>query len=233
LHDIEHFAVGQVSKIADALPIMMGGTLLLDHRKADEPVIQQVKTGFNDHRLLLLQVKTQVMHPRLLAKQILDQMTIVAQHYHHTYLRDLDPLDFQHELNDLTRMYGTKTIQKATYFYAEQPRTLIAYLALEKKDELTFVQQLKMSETATIEALDHLQIPDQTEQRLLATVHWLKTHCPEVAYRVHGMGFQGPILLLIPKETYRDIYALLKRQFYENALQEIKIVNNGSQVFKL
>jgi uncharacterized protein with von Willebrand factor type A (vWA) domain len=60
---------------------------------------------------------------------------------------------------------------------------------------------------------------------------WLKQNLPQVSVRLHGLGFQGPLLLLIPAENFKLSYQALKRQFYESSLTEIQIVNTPSKVF--
>jgi len=231
--EIEHYHVGQTSKISDTYPMLLGGTVFLDHHKFEEPLYQHVTNRLTDYRLLLLKVSSSMMNPRLLSKHILDQMSIIAQHYQQSRLIDVDRLDFQHDVTELTRMYGIKTTQKATYFFQEQQRTQVAFLAFEKGDQGTWNQQLALSEQATEIALEHTIVPGQTEQKLAATKAWIKRQCPDITARIHGLGFQGPLLLIIPKTTYGSIYTQLKRQFYESSLTEIQIVNTGIRVSKI
>jgi hypothetical protein len=52
-------------------------------------------------------------------------------------------------------------------------------------------------------------------------------HC-----RIHGLGFQGPLLSMIPKAMYGESYRLLKRQFYEQNLLHLTLTKQGYKIFK-
>jgi hypothetical protein len=58
---------------------------------------------------------------------------------------------------------------------------------------------------------------------------WLHQHLPQCTYRLQGLGFQGPIILLFPSED-KSVFPVLKKQFYLDNLLELKIVKHGSRL---
>jgi hypothetical protein len=172
------------------------------------------------------------MQESFLVKQIREQMTIVAHHYQKDLLAELDHLQIQHDFSDLTRMYGVKTTNKLNYFYQENQLAKLAYLALEKGDEQEFYRQLHTSEKNGELLLDYHLNPQAQVQRLHHAINWIQTHVSHIHLRIHGLGFQGPLLCMIPTSMYAESYRLLRRQFFEQNLLPLHVNKQGYKFFK-
>ncbi len=219
-------------KAYDAATMVMGGTLLVDYGFSNQPTFQSTSQTFQEHECLLIDIKSQVMQESFLVKQIREQMTIIAHHYQKALLAELDQLQVQHDFSDLTRMYGVKTTNKLNYYYQENQHAKLAYLALEKKDETEFYQQIAASERNGELLLDYHLIPQGQDQRLHHAMKWIHQHLPHAHLRIHGLGFQGPLLCMIPKTMYGESYRLLKRQFYEQNLLHFSIIKQPYKFYK-
>jgi hypothetical protein len=172
------------------------------------------------------------MQETFFVKQIREQMTIIAHHYQKATLAELDHLQVQHDFTDLTRMYGIKTTNKLNYFYQENQLAKLSYLAIEKTDENEFYHQFETSEKNGELLLDYHLIPQGQDQRLHHAIKWIEQHLPLIHVRIHGLGFQGPLLCMIPKHVYGDSYRALKRQFYEQNLLHFTLIKQGFRIFK-
>jgi galactokinase len=219
-------------KSFDAATLVFGGTLLVDHGFSNQPVYQSTTKTLSEFELVLVDIKHTLLQESFYVKQILEQMTIIAHHYQKGLLVELDHLQVQHDLTDLTRMYGSKTTNKLNYFYQETQLAKLAYLSLEKQDEGHFFHQFMLSEKQGEALLEYHLIPQTHDQRLHSAIKWMQSYLPDVHYRLHGLGFEGPLLCLIPKEKFGNSIRLLKRQFYEQNLLPITMVKQGIKVFK-
>jgi galactokinase len=220
-------------KSYDAATMVMGGTLLVDYGFSNQPTYQSTLKPLQDYELLLIDIKSQVMQESFLVKQVREQMTIIAHHYQKGLLAEIDQLQVQHDFTDLTRMYGIKTTNKLNYFYQENQHAKLAYLALEKEDDLEFYHQVAASGVNGERLLDYHLIPLGQDQRLHKAMKWIHQHLPHVHYRIHGLGFQGPLLCMIPKPMYAESYRLLKRQFNEQNLLHFTLTKQGCKIFKV
>jgi len=219
-------------KSHDAASMVLGGTSLVDYGYSNDPIYQGTSESFHTYDLLLVDIKSQVMQESYLVKQIREQMTIIAHHYQKASLSELDYLQVQVDMTDLVRMYGIKTTNKLHYFYLENQLAKLAFLALEKSEENQFSQYVDTSEKNGETLLDYHLIPQGQDQRLHNALKWIHQHLPHVVVRIHGLGFQGPLLCMIPKDKYAESYRMLKRQFYEQNLLQVTIIKQGYKTFK-
>jgi galactokinase len=219
-------------KSYDASAMVFGGTVLVDHGFSNEPTYQTTSETFQQFEVLLIDIKSQLMQETFLVKQIRDQMTIVAHHYQKALLAELDELQVQHDFTDLTRMYGVKTTNKLNYFYQENKLAKLAYLALEKNDEEEFFRQFSASEKNGELFLEYQLIPQAQDQRLHHAINWIQKYLPHIHLRIHGLGFQGPLLCMIPTTMFADSYRILKRQFYEHNLLSLDVIQQSYKFYK-
>jgi galactokinase len=219
-------------KSYDAATMVMGGTILVDYGFSNQPTYQSTLKLLQDYELLLIDIKSQVMQERFLVKQVREQMTIIAHHYQKEFLAEIDQLQVQHDFTDLTRMYGIKTTNKLHYFYQENQHAKLAFLGLEKDDQTEVYHQLAASEKNGERLLDYHLIPQGQDQRLQTAIKWMSQHLPHIHCRIHGLGFQGPLLCMMPKPLYAESYRLLKRQFYEQNLLHFTLTKQGYKIFK-
>lgn len=213
----------------DSLSMLYGGTNLLPLANQEMSQFQNTMHTLDGYRLYLLNIKHQGTPPWLWMKHIVDQMNTIAHHYQQEQLLTIDQLQFQFDLADLTRMYGEKTTNKVQYFFQEMQRSKQAFLHLEKNDIPSFVQVLKQAAIADMTLLEHHLPPQQESKRIASTLSWLQQHLPQCTYRLQGLGFQGPIILLFPKED-KTFFPILKKQFYLENILELKMVKHGSRL---
>ncbi len=233
IHSIEQLQLHRPIHFHDALPMLTGGSTFFEIDKQQIPIYQRKMGTFKQYKIVTLSFHNFIYQPHLSIKNIVEQMNIIAQHYLQKRLIDVDPLTFQHDARQLGLLYGTKAIAKANHFFQENLATKQSFLALEKEDELGFSHLLVQAQKRDFDWLEHHLVSSPSELKISNTIKWLKTHFPKISFRLHGFGFQADFLLLIPVDGYREIFARLKKQFYQDQLKEIRIVNQGIRVFNI
>lgn len=232
LANVEYHQLTTPLHVSDALSMVEGGTNLYEIDSQQYPIYQRLQGTFKDYKLIALSIQNFVHQAYLGIKNIIEQMNIIAQHYQQKRLIDIDSLTFHHQERDLSLLYGTKAIAKVNHFFQENLALKQAFLALEKEDELKFFNLLKQAQQRDVELLEHHLVSSPSENKIANTIKWLQSTFPQVSFRLHGFGFQADFILLIPNESFRDIFKRLKKQFYQDHVKEIRIVNQGIRIFK-
>ncbi len=232
VQSVEHYQYNRPLHTFDALSMLYGGSNLYEIDSQDHPLSQRHQGSFKQYKIISLSIQNFIYQAHLSIKNILDQMNIIAQHYQQKRLIDVDALSFHHDERQLALLYGTKAIAKANHFFQEMLALKQAFLALDKDDEISFYNLLKQAQNKDFELLEHHLVSSPSELKIISTIKWLKANFPQMAFRLHGFGFQADFLLLVPIESYRETLNRLKRQFYQDQVKEIKIVNQGIRIFK-
>ena len=232
LANVEHHQLTTPLYVSDALSMVEGGTNLYEIDSQHYPIYQRLQGTFKDYKIVALSIQNFVHQAYLGIKNIIEQMNIIAQHYQQKRLIDIDSLTFHHQERDLSLLYGTKAIAKVNHFFQENLALKQAFLALEKEDELKFFNLLKQAQQRDFELLEHHLVSSPSENKIANTIKWLQSTFPQVSFRLHGFGFQADFILLIPNDAFRDIFKRLKKQFYQDHVKEIRIVNQGIRIFK-
>ncbi|MFZ9139704.1 MAG: hypothetical protein ACO207_04610, partial [Bacilli bacterium] len=216
----------------DALPMLLGGTQIHAMDIQHNPIYQRHIGNLKQYKILSLSIVNYVYQPQLSMKNIVEHMNIIAHHYQQKRLADVDYLQFQHDEQHLLHLYGSKTLAKAHHFFTETLAVKQSYLAMEKEDEHTFFNLIKLAQKRDLESLEHHIVAAPSEQKITNTLKWIQATFPRIAFRIHGFGFQGDFILLIPIDEYKDVFHRLKKQFYADQLKEINFVNQGIRIFK-
>ncbi len=232
IQTVEQHHLNRPIHVFDALSMLYGGSNLYEIDSENHPLSQRHQGNFKQFKIISLSLQNFIYQQQLSIKNILDQMNIIAQHYHQQHLMQVDSLTFHHEEQQLALLYGTKAIAKANHFFLEKQALKQAFLALDKEDEISFFNLFTGAQKRDIELLEHHLVSSPSELKIASTMKWLKSTFPQIAYRLHGFGFQADFLLLVPNDSYRDTLTRLKKQFYQDQVKEIRIVNQGIRIFK-
>lgn len=232
LANVEHHQLTTPLHVSDPLSMILGGTNLYEMDLQQYPIYQRHQGTFKEYKVVTLSIQNFVHQAYLGIKNIFEQMNIIAQHYQQKRLMDIDSLTFHHQERDLSLLYGTKAIAKVNHFFQENLALKQAFLALEKEDELIFFNLLKQAQQRDFELLEHHQVSSPSEKKIANTIKWLTVNFPQIAFRLHGFGFQADFIILIPHASFSEIFKRLKKQFYQDQVKEIKIVNKGIHIFK-
>lgn len=210
------------------LSVYVGGTMFIEQSISLPHQYQSTRLSIEDHRFVFLDIsRLKGLSNPFQVKQIKDQLNMIAHHYSKDYLQEIDALQFSHDFVDLTRMYGSKTTNKAKFYFAENIRVKKAFLSLDKDDEGGFVHQLEASQIEAEQQLKTQAANHSHEELLMSTISYIRRHYPHITIRVLDFGLQGPLLLIVPRSQFASTFNSLVRQFQSTHIHEIKFVNQG------
>lgn len=133
----------------------------------------------------------------------------------------------------LTLQFGEKTMNPVYYFHDQQTRTKLAYFALKNNNPARFEELIKLSFESYITDLKGLSLFSELDNRLEKTVLYLKQHYPSLIIKLLSKPFQGPLIIFIPKSSYRNIKKELSTRFYRKHIEDVALVNKSILSYKL
>ena len=229
-----HF--GKPSGLMDQLACAVGGFVAIDFEQPEEPKIEKIDCDLSALGYGICIVNCGGNHADLTHEYaaVTKDMSEVAQYFGKTVLREVDESAFYAALGQLRKSVSDRAILRAMHFFGDNARVPHQAEALKNKDIETFRQLMNDSGKSSFMLLQNV-CPTDSSERGLALALALSERMLEGkgAWRVHGGGFAGTILALVPLETMPAYQAEMERVFgqgccYRFAVRPVGGVKIGS-----
>lgn len=200
---------GKASGLMDQLACAVGGTILLDFSELERPVYQKLDFSFHDIGCQMVIVNTGKGHADL-SREYSDIPMEMAQAGAVLNVGRLCGAELGDLLEHITEIENDRAVLRSLHFYQENERVKGTVKAIEKKDRQEFLRLIRESGISSWEWLQNCySIQDVTEQKVplvLALTDLFLKRIGDGACRVHGGGFAGVIMCLVPeKEAFHYI----------------------------
>jgi len=220
-----HF--GKPSGLLDQMGIALGGINYIDFTNENDPCHEAVPFPFDDLHFIIINTggsHTDLTHHYAAVK---DNMLQIAHHFGKNRLIDVNPLDLQRQLFDLVNRYGARVINRALHFFQECERVKLAKYALIRRDRTSFLAQVNASGLSSEQLLQNITFEGDSDPRLADGLAFCRANKGMGAIRVHGGGFAGTILAIMPNLDFQPFLNIVKQHFGENQVSEVSIIENG------
>jgi galactokinase len=220
--------------LMDQLTSALGGIVSIDFADPRNPVTQALPSHFEEHSLSLLVVHAGGNHADLTAEYaaVPGEMKAVAGHFGFASLKDLSNTAMVQAIPELREELGDRAILRALHFFAENERVAEQVRALEKDDIDAFLRIMNASGSSSCRWLQNCAThQNPREQGLmlgLGISEWFINKTGRGACRVHGGGFAGTILAVLPRAVVPEYRALMERVYGERSVADMKIRNAGT-----
>ena len=229
-----HF--GKPSGLMDQLACAVGGFVAIDFEQPEEPKIEKIDCDLSALGYGICIVNCGGNHADLTHEYaaVTKDMSEVAQYFGKTVLREVDESAFYAALGQLRKSVSDRAILRAMHFFGDNARVPHQAEALKNKDIETFRQLMNDSGKSSFMLLQNVCPTDSSERGLaLALALSERMLAGKGAWRVHGGGFAGTILALVPLETMPAYQAEMERVFgqgccYRFAVRPVGGVKIGS-----
>lgn len=218
---------GKPCGLMDQAVISFGGLCMIDFMNPEKAVVTQMNASFDNY--LLCVVDTGTSHADLTPKYsaIPHEMIIVAGHFGKDYLRDVEPEVFYREVGRLRKSgMSDRAILRAMHFFEENERVKKQVEALKKGKMQEFLGLVNESGRSSLAYLQNVfAASDAYRQGLtLALALSEKVLNGKGAWRVHGGGFAGTILAIVPKTMKSNYEKQICKVFGEKACHFLTLV---------
>ncbi len=220
------------SGLMDQLTCSVGGVVYLDFYQPDQPVIEQLPLNLAQHDYQLVLVNTLSDHADLAADYglIVQEMQAVAQFFHHDVLADLSFAELLDQLPTLKTQVSDRAILRAIHFLNEQKRVTALRQAINRFDFQSVLTLIEASGNSSFQYLQNVYLATNYQSQPLALALAVsKVSLPQAsALRVHGGGFAGTILALIPKNAVTSYKHLINELFGPASFLPVNLRQLGS-----
>lgn len=220
---------GKPCGLMDQMACAHAGMVAIDFEDPARPKLERLSLRFGPMGYHLMVVNTRGDHADLSGHyaDIPREMKGVAALFGRETLRGVTVEELLGRAGEIRTAAGDRAFLRAYHFVAENDRVMDQLHALEKEDARGFIDLMNASGRSSFQYLQNVfvcETPENQEMSLgIAAAEALLEG--DGAVRVHGGGFAGTILALVPTERVEPFTAGMNRLFGEGAVQTLVIRN--------
>ena len=227
---------GKPSGLMDQTASAVGGFVAIDFKDTAAPVIRPISTEELGKRYSIFVIDTGSVHADLsnVYAGIPIEMRKVAAFFGKEVLREVDEEEFHRQIGKVRKETGDRAVLRAVHFFEENRRAVAEAEALERNDIDGFLTLVKQSGFSSFIHLQNVVISGQTDHQDVAYSLSIAEYAlkGKGAFRVHGGGFAGTILAIVPVESSDSFKREVEAQLFPGACTLMSIRPIGcAQVF--
>ena len=229
----ENVFFGKPCGLMDQMACAVGGIISIDFKDPTQPVIEKMQIDFSAKGYRVCIVNTGGNHADLTDDyaSIPAEMKSVAAEFGKSFLRDVDEKEVLASLATLRAKLGDRAVLRALHFFEENRRVALQKQALTAEDIPAFFEQVKASGKSSFCYLQNVYTSKNlTEQglSLALAVSDILLGGKDAAWRVHGGGFAGTILVFLRKEDVESFRKEMDAIFGEGACHALVLRQYGA-----
>lgn len=208
------------SGLLDQMCCAYGGLINIDFKNPDMPCIKKVDFDFSKTDFSLVIVQTGKGHADLSKdySDIPNEMKAVAKYFDKEVLAEVSEDEFYLNIDKIRKVTGDRAIMRAIHFFNENKRVDNIVEALENGRYKEFFEYVKDSGNSSWKYLQNCYTNSEPQEQgisiTLALTENFINRKKEGTCRVHGGGFAGVIMAILPnslvKEYVKEIELLNK-----------------------
>jgi len=221
--------------LMDQMVIAHGGFCAIDFYEKENPVVTKIDSHGLFEPMDLCLVQCGGSHADLSSDyaEIFEDCKALSHYFNQNYLSRVQPIEFYAKLSELNQMFDTRVILRGHHFFHENARVLDLKKALEYQDLHSFLHHIIASGRSSYTNLQNVWNKHASKQGLaLALMMAENALADQGAYRVHGGGFAGTILMFAPKAMTPGLKSAFNKVFGDHSFIQVRLREDGViQVF--
>jgi galactokinase len=231
----ENVYFGKPCGLMDQLSCALGGVIQIDFKDLAKPKIKKMDVNFQSFGYDLIIVNTGGDHIDLTDEyaSIPNDMKLVAKKFGKPSLRKVNEKIFFKNIPKLSLALGDRAVLRAYHYFIENKRIDSQVIALENSDFDLFLKLFNESGNSSFRWLQnvytHKNVKKQPISLAIAlTEEFFNDNSCKGGVRIHGGGFAGTILTIIPKEFSKYYIKYMEPIFGKGNIVELRITNIGT-----
>ena len=217
------------SGLLDQSACAIGGLISIDFEKPGEPIIQKINCDFSDYGYRLIIVNTGSGHADLSAEysSIPIEMKSVAGFFGKATCREINLLQLIENITAIRKQCGDRAVMRALHFFEENDRVDREIKALENKDFEAFLTEVNASGDSSWKWLQNVYVSDAVMEQpipisLALTELFIREKGIRAACRIHGGGFAGVIMAILPEDRISEYSDYMRRSGKEPYVMNVR-----------
>ena len=227
----ENVYFGKPSGLMDQMACSTGGLVNIDFKS--EPKVKPVQYNFSDKGYQLVVVNTRSSHDDLTDEyaSIREEMQQVAAYFGEKTLRSVRPEQVFQHMADISSKLSERAVLRAMHFFFENERVKKQVDALLNDDLNAFFAAVNQSGKSSWTLLQNIYPAGSKNQSLaLALAVAEKVLDGLGACRVHGGGFAGTTLNMVPQDMVGMFVSTMEHVFGPGCCAVLDVRQVGPQV---
>lgn len=221
----ENVYFGKPCGLMDQLASSVGGVSLMDFADPAAPEVERIPARLPGYALCVVDCGAD--HAALTAEYaaIPEELSAVSRFFGCETLRQVEEAAFYRSLPRLRPQVGDRALLRAIHVFGENRRVLAQADALRRGDTETFLSLVNASGDSSWEYLQNITPRGSTAHQELALCLALcrRTLAGQGAVRVHGGGFAGTALVIVPRPRLEALRLALEPVLGPGCCQELAI----------
>lgn len=227
----ENVYFGKPSGLMDQMACALGGIAFFDFSDPVMPLAERISYDFSKSNHAIVVIDTGADHAGLTDcyAAITREFADLNGFFGATSLRDVSEADFTASLPVLRRLFGDRAMLRAMHIYDENRRVQAARTALLSDDFPAFLKQLNASGDSSYMMLQNVIAEGRPDMQAVAfTICYAKRLLNgRGAIRVHGGGFAGTVLAIVPNDLLDVFAAEMDRVLKPGACRILSVRKRG------
>lgn len=227
----ENIFFGKPCGLMDQMACSVGSLVYIDFACPADPKVEKLEYDLNDLGYKICVTDTRASHENLTAEyaQIPTEMKGVAAYFEKGFLNDVTHEEFNEAVPALRDKCSDRAILRAIHFFDENERVEKEVNAVKSNNLGNFLKNIKESGDSSYKLLQNIYVANGENGEPLALALAVSEEILKGtgAVRVHGGGFAGTILAIVPEEKSDKYKEAMDNLFGKGACNVLRIRKFG------
>lgn len=222
------------SGLLDQMACAVGGLITIDFYDPQNPKVEQIPFDFEAHNHSLIIVNTGKGHADLSAdySSVPNEMKKVAEYFGKEVCAQVKEEDVIADLAGVRKYAGDRSVMRALHFFEENKRVEAEVAALKEDRFDDFLAGITQSGNSSWKWLQNCyttaDVQEQGISVALALTELFIQDKGRGACRIHGGGFAGVIMAMLPNDLVEEYVAYMEKALGQGNVYKMSIRPYGA-----
>lgn len=224
----------KASGLLDQMACAVGGLITIDFLEPQAPVVEKIDFDFASQNHSLIIVNTGKGHADLSAdySSVPNEMKKVAQFFGKEVCAEIKEQDVIDHLAELRAYAGDRSVLRALHFFEENKRVEAEVKALKENRFGDFLDGITSSGNSSWKWLQNCYTNSNVQEQgisiALALTEMFIAEKKRGACRIHGGGFAGVIMAMLPNDLVDEYVTYIEKAMGEGSAYRMSIRPYGA-----